>query len=146
MNMARRGGDCPMAARDIVKGERYSLTFTEKILQRLKAARIVISQQGNGGGYVLARSASEITLKEIIEALEGQTFEVFCQPKVRKEISCRHTTLCDVSSIWYKTKELLDGFYGSITLQMVANREINFRSSDIVFSKPAGRQGAEVRP
>jgi Rrf2 family protein len=117
-----------MSTRDIVKGEKYSPTFTEKILQRLKAAKIVSSQQGNGGGYVLAKPASEITIRAVIEALEGQTFEVFCQPRERKEIVCNHSTICDVSSIWYKTKELLDQFYGSITLEMVANKEIPFQS------------------
>lgn len=122
--MARQDGNAPVTTGDIVRGVRYSRPFTEKIMQRLKASGIVSSLQGNGGGYALARPASRITLKEIVEALEGQTFEVFCQPNKRKGIVCHHSSLCDVSAIWFKTKDLLDRFYGSITLEMIVRKNL----------------------
>ncbi len=124
--MARQDGSSPVTTKDIVRGVKYSQPFTEKIMQRLKAAGIVSSLQGNGGGYALARPASRINLREIVEALEGQTFEVFCQPGKRKDIVCHHHSLCDVSPIWFKTKDLLDRFYGSITLEMIAKKDIKW--------------------
>jgi len=56
---------------EIAEAEHYSQTYIEKILQSLRIAHIVKAHHGNQGGYVLEREAGRITLKEVIEALEG---------------------------------------------------------------------------
>ncbi len=121
--MARHIDKEVVTIKDMVKAERYSLPYVEKILQRLRGAGIVVSHPGKGGGYSLAKPAAKITLKEIIEALEGSTFEVFCEPNVRKEIVCTHLCMCDIAPVWSKTKELLDGYYGAVTLDRLAGGE-----------------------
>ncbi|OGW78634.1 MAG: hypothetical protein A2Z83_01460 [Omnitrophica bacterium GWA2_52_8] len=117
----------PITVKELVRGEQFSPTFTEKIMQQLKAAKIVTSYQGNQGGYVLARNPAEVTLRDIIEALEGSTFEVFCEPTIRKDIVCTHYPMCEVSPVWYKTKELLDRFFNGISLEMLAKRDCNWK-------------------
>ena len=120
--MARQPLDGVITVRDLVRSERFSVTFTEKILQKLRFAHIVVSHQGKQGGYSLARGLSEITLKDIIEALEGKTFEVFCDPKLRETIVCTHfNEMCGVSPVWNKTKEILDNYFKSVTLEMMAH-------------------------
>lgn len=116
----------PVTIKELVQAEHFSSTYTEKILQSLRAAGILTSQQGNHGGYALARKPTEITLKEIIDALEGATFDVFCEPDVRKEITCTHFPMCGIKPLWEKTKELLDGFYDGITLDMLAKNAVSF--------------------
>jgi Rrf2 family protein len=108
---------------DIAEKERFSLPYIEKIVQKLRAANIVVSHQGKLGGYSLARDPSEITIKEIIEALEGSTFDIYCQPKIREHIVCTHFCMCGIRPVWAKTKELLDKFYASVTLEMIAKEE-----------------------
>lgn len=110
-----------IAIKDIVKEEGFSTTYIEKILQRLRSSDIIVSYQGNHGGYALKRPPSQITLKEIVEALEGATFDVFCEPGTRNEIVCTHFTACRLTPIWKKTKALLDEYYGSLTLEEIAN-------------------------
>ena len=127
----------PITIKEIVKDEQFSQAYTEKIMQSLRSAKIVAAHHGSHGGYILARSASEITLKEIIEALEGSTFEVFCEPGVRKYIVCTHYPSCHVKPIWEKTKEILDHFYGSVTLEMLAKHAIK---SDSAMTPTAGSQ------
>jgi Rrf2 family transcriptional regulator, iron-sulfur cluster assembly transcription factor len=107
--------------KDITKAEKMSEPYVAKILHKLKSAKIVTSHQGKQGGYALARDPHEITLKAIVEALEGTTFEVFCEPKIREEIVCTHFSMCGVSPIWNKTKEILDRFYSSVTLDLLAD-------------------------
>jgi Rrf2 family protein len=126
--MARRGDLTldPVSIKEIVTAEQYSQAYTEKILQNLRTAGIVAAQHGNQGGYVLARHPSEITFKEIVEALEGHTFDVFCEPDIRKEITCTHFNLCGVKPVWQKTKDILDQFYASVTLDMMAKNQFNF--------------------
>ena len=132
IHMAKSAEFNPTTVRDIVKDENYSSAYTEKILQSLRAANIVHSQQGNHGGYTLARRPSDITFREIIEALEGQTFDVFCgEPREKNEIVCNHFPLCGVKPVWRKTKELLDNFYDSITLDMLAKNEFKFEESRV---------------
>ncbi|MBI4388020.1 MAG: Rrf2 family transcriptional regulator [Candidatus Omnitrophica bacterium] len=123
--MAKNHADVnPITVKDIAKDEHYSLAYAEKILQTLRLANIVTSFHGNQGGYILARHPSEITLKEIVEALEEQTFDVFCEPDIRKDIVCNHFPSCGVRPIWERTKELINNYYQSITLEMIAKNEI----------------------
>ena len=121
--IARKPYPQVITVNELVKSERMSLPYIEKIFQQLRAAEIVVSHHGKEGGYALARHPSKINLKEIIEALEGQTFDVFCAPDLRSEIVCTHYPACKVGPIWTKTKELLDNFYGSVSLEVLAKQE-----------------------
>jgi Rrf2 family protein len=118
--MAAKAWPESVTVKEIAEHEGFSTTFTEKILQGLRRAGIVVSQQGNKGGWMLTRPPSEISLKEIVEALEGSTFEVFCAPKRRKNIVCTHFSLCKLKPIWYKTRKTLDELYQGITLEAIA--------------------------
>jgi len=116
-----------VSIKEIAVKENYPVAYLEKILQALKRAGLVRASHGNQGGYGLARAASEITLRQVIDALEGATFDVFCQPENRSDIVCTHFCLCGVKPVWQKTKELLDDFYSSITLEMLTKDEIQTR-------------------
>lgn len=121
--MARHGGLQPITIKEISAAEKYSPTYIEKILQNLRSAKIVGAQHGNHGGYVLAKRPEEITLKEVIVALEGGTFDVFCEPETRDQIVCTHYCACGVKPVWQKAKVLLDNYFESITLEMILNND-----------------------
>ncbi len=120
--MAKKPYPQVITVNELVKSEHMSLTYIEKIFQQLRAADIVAAHHGKEGGYSLSRHPSKINLKEIIEALEGQTFDVFCAPDLRSEIVCTHFPACGVGPIWKKTKDLLDNFYSSISLESLAHQ------------------------
>lgn len=117
--MARNISKSVVTVKEIAEKEHFSSTYIEKIMQSLRAANVVVSHQGKEGGYSLVRHPSQITLKEIIEALEGKTFEVFCEPKIREHIVCTHYCMCGISPIWEKTKKVLDDFFSSVTLEAI---------------------------
>ena len=119
-HMAKKPWPGASTAKEIAEHEGFSVTFTEKILQGFRRAGIATSQQGNKGGWTLTRPSAEITLKEIIEALEGSTFEAFCDIKHRKNIVCTYFSLCKLKPIWYKTQKTLDDLYQTITLEAIA--------------------------
>ena len=56
-----------------VIGERQQIPprYLEQIFQRLRRAGLVAGKRGPGGGYTLARGTSEITLRDVVEAVEG---------------------------------------------------------------------------
>ena len=121
--MAREGGDRVTSIHDLVQSEEMSITYVEKIFQNLRNAGIVTSHQGKKGGYSLAKKPTEITVKEVIEALEGSTFDVFCVPDVRKDMVCTHSALCGLGPVWQRTKELLDKHFSSVTLEDLLHEE-----------------------
>src|ERR671924_670400 len=65
------GGASPIKAERIAGAQRIPLKFLLNILGELKHARIVQSRSGPDGGYRLARPPGEITLAEVIRAVEG---------------------------------------------------------------------------
>ncbi len=118
--MAKNESSHSVTAKEIADEEGMSITFIEKILQVLRRAGIVASHQGNRGGWVLSRDPKNISLKEIVEATEGSTFEVFCEIKKRKKIVCGRSSLCELKLIWDATKETLDNLYQNINLADIA--------------------------
>jgi len=59
-------------AKTIAEATGVTLRFSLKILRKLVMANIAKSYKGTQGGYVLARDPSQITLREVIEAIEGE--------------------------------------------------------------------------
>lgn len=62
----------PISLAQTAKRQNISLNYLEQVFGILKKAKIVNSVKGPGGGYSLARSAEDITVKEILEVLEGE--------------------------------------------------------------------------
>ncbi|HNX68994.1 MAG TPA: Rrf2 family transcriptional regulator [Candidatus Omnitrophota bacterium] len=137
-HMAKKPWPGASTVKEIAEHEGFSVTFTEKILQSLRRAGIVTSQQGNKGGWMLTRPSADISLKEIIEALEGSTFEAFCAPKRRKTIVCTHFSLCKLKPIWYKTQKTLDELYQTITLATIAEDVMNAPLKPAIVFPPRG--------
>jgi Rrf2 family protein len=63
--------DAPVKAEHIATAQDIPLKFLLAIMNELKRARLVRSQRGAEGGFVLARPASEITLADVIRAIDG---------------------------------------------------------------------------
>lgn len=63
--------DAPVPLADIAGRQKISLNYLEQVFGQLRKSGIVRSIKGAGGGYRLAKSAEQITVKEILEVLEG---------------------------------------------------------------------------
>jgi Rrf2 family protein len=70
-DLAYNGQAGPVQVRVIGERQAIPARYLEQIFQRLRRARIVAGKRGPGGGYVLARPAAEITLRDVVEAIEG---------------------------------------------------------------------------
>ena len=69
--LAWRNNEKPVKTRDIAHAQRMSVRFTEIILNELKHGGFVESRRGSEGGYLLARNSQALTIKEVIEYVEG---------------------------------------------------------------------------
>jgi Rrf2 family cysteine metabolism transcriptional repressor len=77
-HLARREDDSPVSLGSIAEAEGLPLAYLEHLVQRLRRAELVESRRGARGGYSLARPASEVTMAEVVEALEGVIAPIEC--------------------------------------------------------------------
>ena len=77
-HLAKTGGDGPISLGTIADAEGLPLAYLEHLVQRLRKAELVESRRGAHGGYSLARPAGDITMAEVVEALEGSIAPIEC--------------------------------------------------------------------
>ncbi len=116
LHLAKRAGPGPVAARELAEAEDLPGDYTEKILRRLRQAGLADSVRGVSGGFELARPASEISVKDVIEATEGRTFEVNCREHPVDADRCGHGTECSIRPVWQALKTRIDGLLSDIRL------------------------------
>ncbi len=78
VELARRGGAEPVALAEIAEHEGLPLSYLEHLVARLRRAGLVESRRGAHGGYLLAREPAQITMAEVVEALEGRIAPIEC--------------------------------------------------------------------
>ena len=86
VGLARAGGEREaVAIAEVARRSELSLTQLEQLFVQLKRAGVLRSQRGVGGGYLLTRPVAEISLLEVVEAIDGQvgvdTDNVFNGPR-----------------------------------------------------------------
>jgi Rrf2 family transcriptional regulator, iron-sulfur cluster assembly transcription factor len=92
-------------------------SFLAKILQSLVRAGLTMSQRGAHGGFSLARPASEITMQQVIEAVDGPISVNHC---VLSPDDCARSASCTVHAAWLRAQDQLMDVLGSITLESLA--------------------------
>ncbi|MDZ7264771.1 MAG: Rrf2 family transcriptional regulator [candidate division KSB1 bacterium] len=96
-------------------------SFLRKILLQLARAGLINSSRGMGGGLVLSQPADQITLFDVIEAVEGKTY--FNQCLIGPEF-CENRSWCPVHVVWRKAQNAFSEILRSKTLaDLVANSE-----------------------
>jgi Rrf2 family protein len=84
VELARRAGESPDGAESVVplaeiaEHDGMPLAYLEHLVARLRKAGLIDSRRGSRGGYMLARPAEEITMAEVVEALEGSIAPIEC--------------------------------------------------------------------
>ena len=78
VELARRAGKGPVPLAEIAAHDGLPLAYLEHLVARLRKAGLLDSRRGAHGGYLLARSPAEITMAEVVEALEGSIAPIEC--------------------------------------------------------------------
>ncbi|SDB08115.1 transcriptional regulator, BadM/Rrf2 family [Desulfonatronum thiosulfatophilum] len=88
--------------KDVSEAMKIPGSFLAKIAQNLAKAGLIQIVQGPRGGYRMLKSAEEVTLLEVIEAVEG---EIFLNECLFRPDSCHRSLFCGVHQVWEKARE-----------------------------------------
>jgi len=113
--------DGPVKGERIAQAQEIPLKFLENILGDLRHAGVVRSQRGVEGGYWLARPASEITLAEVIRAVDGPIANVRGMPPEEAEYGGAAASL---QQVWIAVRANLRAVLEVVTLADVARGDL----------------------
>ncbi len=113
--LACHEGSKPVTLRDISKEEGISLSYLEQLFVKLRKGNIVRSVRGPGGGYVLARPSSEISVGDIITVVEEPLNPVACLDE--DAMICERADMCITQKVWKGLAEKIREFLGSISIE-----------------------------
>lgn len=106
----------PVALSSIAQRQSISVSYLEQLIAKLKKAGIVNSIRGAQGGYVLARCAQDISVGEILRALEGDLYPVDCAEINGVEKFCTSSDRCVTKHVWKRITDSINDAVDGIML------------------------------
>ena len=131
------GAKVPIA--DIAKHRMLPLDFVRRIVGDLVKAGILKTSRGSGGGVSLARPAAEISLGEVVHAMEGGIALNHC---VSDRRVCPLAAQCPVQSVWVEATQVLDDYLVSVRFDLLALRSATHQSAHLRVQASGRVRGA----
>ena len=122
IDLAIQNGNVPIQSKAIARRQAIPVRFLEQVLHAMKQAGLVESVRGAQGGYILAKVPSELSLAEIIEALDGPLTSPKQSNPLHRRLSGRtpfDSLLCD---IWAQVRHAELGVLSAVTLKDLVDR------------------------
>ena len=115
---ARRDAGARLSATDLAQDTGVPLPTAQKLMQQLAAGGLLVGQRGAGGGYALARQVSQISLADIVEAVEGPFTMTMCS---EGRTDCALDAHCRVKPHMGIIGDKVRGALGAVSLQELAS-------------------------
>lgn len=129
---------------DVVAAEEeVPVSFLGKIFQSLARAGIVKSARGSGGGFALARDPGEITILQVIEAIEGP---IALQRCLDDDAGCENITGCALCGLLTEAQDRVKEVFQATTLRELAGRHLPAGLMRQARSRGGAISGAEAVP
>jgi Rrf2 family cysteine metabolism transcriptional repressor len=119
IDLACRYGGGPISSREISERQGIPARFLEQLLVSLRRADVVHAVRGARGGFQLARDPSEVTVLDIVEALEGHLETSVCDSAG----ICEKSDSCAASDVWSEASSALRDVFERTTLADLARRQ-----------------------
>lgn len=109
--------------KDIAERQQIPAKYLEQILLALKNAGLLNSKMGAGGGYYLAKPASQISLGQIVRVLDGPLAPIRCVSQMAYEkCGCPDEETCGLRMVMFDVRSAISGVLDHTTLAQVAGR------------------------
>ena len=117
IDLAQYGEQEAVSIQSISARQQISDSYLEQLVRKLKKAGLVTSVRGAQGGYRLARPAEEISVGDVLRALEGSIEAVSCQEG--ENPSCVGKDLCVAGYVWQKVNKSIQETVDSIMISQL---------------------------
>lgn len=127
LHLAKRLDAGPVTGRDIATQEKLPADYVEQILLRLRRAGVVRSTRGARGGYALAKSPVEISIRDVIQASELETFDLHCVSHPVGLDRCSTSHNCSIRPVWMMLQRRIDDVLEGVRLSDLLHDEPTVR-------------------
>jgi Rrf2 family cysteine metabolism transcriptional repressor len=118
----------PVRLTEIAGGREIPLQFLEQLFSALRRAGVLRSRRGACGGYFFARPPEQVTVLDVVEALDGLVTPATCTQGV-----CERLDGCGAASVWIEAKDAVEHVLGSCTIADLCERERNSRDRSAMY-------------
>jgi Rrf2 family transcriptional regulator, iron-sulfur cluster assembly transcription factor len=119
LDLALHGASGPVTLAGISERQKISLSYLEQLFGKLRRRELVESVRGPGGGYHLARDAGEVTVADIICAVEEPIDSTQCGGRE----NCHDSHRCMTHDLWEDLNTAVYGFLAGVTLRQLVERQ-----------------------
>jgi Rrf2 family iron-sulfur cluster assembly transcriptional regulator len=113
----------PIALADIAERQEISLSYLEQLFGKLRKGGIVRSVRGPGGGYLLARSAADTCISDIVKSVDEQIKATRCMPGTTD--GCHsNKSLCLTHDLWEGLGNQIHQYLSSVSLEDIVDKKI----------------------
>jgi len=116
-DLASCAPDASCSAREIAGRYDVPLELMAKVLQRLSKRDLLVSRHGTNGGYQLSRPANQISVGEVIQAIDGPILVTACSDE---DESCEQYAKCNIRDPLWQLKNRIAATLDAFTLQELA--------------------------
>ncbi|THF66072.1 Fe-S cluster assembly transcriptional regulator IscR [Pseudothauera nasutitermitis] len=120
IDLASRQATGPVTLAGIAERQHISLSYLEQLFGKLRRYKLVSSVRGPGGGYRLARDMKDITVADIIVAVDEPLDATQCGGKQ----NCHDQHVCMTHDLWTNLNKRMYEYLASVTLAALVRREV----------------------
>lgn len=131
IDLADFSEEMPQSIANIAARQSISDSYLEQLMAKLRKAGLITSIRGSQGGYVLAKSSEDISVGDILRALEGDLSPVNCTG-LNGENGCSESNNCVTRNVWKRIDDSIQKAVDSISLKELVedNRKIRLSSDE----------------
>jgi Rrf2 family iron-sulfur cluster assembly transcriptional regulator len=118
LDLALHQGQGPINLSEISSRQGISLSYLEQLFSRLRKQGLVSSSRGPGGGYSLGRLAAEISVSDVIRAVDETVDATRCHGQK----NCHGEDRCLTHDLWEELSAQITGFLSNISLASLVER------------------------
>ena len=120
LDLAMRGGKNPVTLAGISERQDISLSYLEQLFSRLRRHELVESVRGPGGGYFLAKPLADVSVADIIRAVDEPIDATQCGGKE----NCHDDHVCMTHHLWSNLNQRIYAYLDSVSLEALVKHQV----------------------
>ncbi len=136
LDLALHATDGPVTLAGISERQKISLSYLEQLFGKLRRRELVESVRGPGGGYHLARDASQVSVADIVRAVEETLDSTQCGGRE----NCQDNHRCMTHELWAELNGTVAGFLEGVKLSQLVDKQRNKTVAVVRSPRPRDSQ------